>query len=547
MREPVRALLWQTRGSLTTHLVVPLACWALFWTMDYTFLLIVGYDEPWGQEVDAYMASLPSVVLVLLWAAFSVPIQERDHSPFPFRTAFALPVKTPVLVVLPMACVLGVVALSYILPALLIRAVHGFPLPLLDGTLTVLAFSCVYLAFMWSFASLRMRVAGTIISLFFFTRLSRIWDSTQLANEGSIFSHALFYVVVFLTFSATVSALLLSVKRQRCGEPVEPLWMRRLAARIEAAFPERTKLFDSPWSAQFWAEVQHVGVPIALTGILVAVISLVYVLVKVALGGSLADAGHAYYYPVHVVVPLLAVAGARRAVGLRGLRGGRLSSFHYATRPLNTNRMVWLKLAVLTGAVGVAGLSLAGAVSAWILLAGDIEACPEFLQGVWLTATALSWREWPLVLLFCAVQLLAQVSVLLGAMWRYHNSGTLLSVLYLLWWTNHLPGRIARWAGNTGDGAEDAWVSVLITAWLFFRILNRSLRQGRFSLSVLILGAGIWLGHVAGFYCVWLAAPAAIHVSDLPASVLALCVAFLLWPLAAIAMPFLGLEKMRHQ
>jgi hypothetical protein len=384
---------------------------------------------------------------------------------FPFPLLFARPVRTFVLVGVPMAydAVSGVVL--YLPSALLLQGLFGAPFPLLPIAVWIAAVRLMQTAVQWATVSRVIQwiasIAGTALVVGV-PLMGRHW-STQI--DFSLAEYAFVASTGLASFGLTV----VGVARQRRGD-AGARWPRPVAVASSAHHDWFTNLFRLPCPtssatrAQVWFELKSSGLFILAIGAAGALLHPILF----AVGGPVTLVrGFAVIWAVLCLPAVLWLGG--NAFGIRWKRGRVYATAFMATQACGTARLATLKVLVRTTCMLVA-LTVVG-VSLWTsssLVSGWGKAAPGWLRIRHTIGTAIgALTGYELIALIVVAALLvammvtarASLAALRACYPRHLTIATWILLLYGL-------ASVARpWAGRYGFEALLAGVS-LATPWM---------------------------------------------------------------------------------
>jgi hypothetical protein len=411
--------LWRlTRAEIALKLVLPIGG-------ALTVLLLATVfgpqDNPTRYEgINDFAAAVALIVIVMphLVGWISLAKLNGGQPGFPLYLSFTRPVRTAVLVALPMAYLIAVSLATYLASAMVLRIVSGYAFPLLPVAAWVAALTVIALAATWATRSRAIQMVVTMCAtaqafLWAMQRLTaveipgeydwppRLWPTLF---DWPLTDYAWVALIGLASFGVTVAM----VARQRRGDALSFTWsamgLPRAASRGLSSAQSRGLLSDSlvgrfripcPTSsatwAQLWFDLKSTGLPVLRIGVLLALVILLLSAVsgrvdaalnsddmRARLSCSLSDCFYLRTGPV-MFTPLslfaVLVLGGN-AFGIRRRQGRAYLSAFEATQTYGTAQLAVLKLLVKSICVLVALTAIV--VSAWISLAmlGD----PVFLQ-----------------------------------------------------------------------------------------------------------------------------------------------------------------------
>jgi hypothetical protein len=379
MRSPILAILWENWRLTRLEVAARLAVGVLGAS---AVLVVFAAAAPDHQGIQDFGAAVALVVVVfphfLGW--LSIFGLNGDRPGFPFSLLYTRPVRTAVLVGVPMVYLTAAAAATYLVSALLLRVTSGYPFPLLPVAAWIAALTLVQLATTWSTRTraaqlLILIAAGNAWLLLAMRRLNaekipgsfdwppHVWPArfdfplTDYAAIGAIGLAALGVAVA-------------RVARQRHGDgsaaPVRtpgggfPLWLVSLFR-----FPCPT---SSATRAQVWFELKSSGFPVLAIGAALALanplVSAVSGPIDALLGGGFYARPMAMFLALFSVLAVLSLGG--NAFGIRARQGRIYAGAFEATRAYDTARLAALKVLVKSICVLAALCAVAGSV--WVSL-----------------------------------------------------------------------------------------------------------------------------------------------------------------------------------
>jgi hypothetical protein len=298
---------------------------------------------------------------------WSIGNLNRARPGFPFYLHYTHPVRTSVLVGVPMAYQAAVPAVSYLVSALLLRGTSGYAFPLVPVAAWIVALNLAHAPTNWSIRNTVVRLLGNIsvgLAWFFLAR-HRLTGGEFLDVRPNrwptIFDFPLTdYALIALFGLAAFGVAVAGVARQRHGDapPAKPWipgtgypeWLVNLLR-----FPCPT---SSAMRAQVWFELKSKGLPVLTIGVLLATaIPLLFAVSVPAV----------WLRPIAVmcgmfsVLTVLLLGG--NAFGVRGRQGHLSASLFEAAQPSGTARLAGLK--VLVRSVCMLAALVAVGVSVW--------------------------------------------------------------------------------------------------------------------------------------------------------------------------------------
>ena len=378
MRSPVLSMLWENwrlirreaAQRLAQGIVLPAA-------------VLVGFAAFGPDENQAVRLALAVLVLngMPLWLSVAKLNGGRfgdGYRPgYPFYFLYTRPIRTFVLVGVPMAYLAATVAAAYIVSALVLRATFGYPFPLVPLAVLIAAFHIAQWAAQWGTSNKVVQWAGSLTAGLGFTVLG-MWHAREWPArfDFSIGDYALLATIGVASFGLTVAG----VARQRRGDAqaFSPRTVTRsgfwdwLADLFQIPCPTA-----SATRAQVWFELKSSGLPVLVIGLALAIaiplLLVVAIQIDVVLSWSYPRpaglAGPASLAAAMVValfsLPAVLLLGGN-AFGIRARQGRTYASAFEATQACGTARMAGLNV-LMRSVCLLAGLVAVG-VSVWASL-----------------------------------------------------------------------------------------------------------------------------------------------------------------------------------
>jgi hypothetical protein len=379
MRSPVVAMLWENWRLTRLE-----AAWklALGIVAASTVLMLVavvspqpeGVDARTNEPIDGFGAAIAFAILIAphllsLWLSVS-KLKGGRSGGFPFSLLFVRPVRTAVLVGVPMAYQAALSATVYLVSALILRSIFDYPFPLLSVAASIAAFHLVSAAADWSprnqlTGSLGVGAAGLAFMAAFGSRGGAFRLDGGLQAEAfrrwpaqfdfSVAEYALIAAIGLASFGVAIAG----VARQRRGETKAAMpWSGGFQAPRVSWLRFRCPT-ASATRAQVWFDLKSGGLPVLAIGATLAIVNPLLFAVSVPL-----EPVRALAVMIGLFSPV-AVLAFGNAFGIRWKQGRSHSAFE-AIQPQGTTWMASLKVLVRSGCV-LAALSAIG-VSVWASL-----------------------------------------------------------------------------------------------------------------------------------------------------------------------------------
>jgi hypothetical protein len=498
LRTPAGAVLWEcwrlSRAAIATTLIVATVLSAL---------LLAGFA---GSEASAVFT-----LLILIIAALSTQNwvwRADDRNGFTLASGFTRPVRTWMMVVVPMLYIALTSALVYLLPAAALGYLFDLRLPIVPLAASVAAIALSIRASQWWTAHTPTRIAGRlgigalIVVWLLFEGGDGLLEPDRWSETATIPAAGYLRMVLLATVALVLTVY--GVSRQRRGED---LVMELLAARRAESRPREETRFatwlrpgcptSSPARAQLWYEAHAVGMPILLSGVAGAVVLVLLIMLSPLAGSSDLARGRLTGLAMWALIAPLLIA-ARRAIGLRRKQGRVFLSVFDGVRPMTSARLVAIRLAVASTAllaawgvvllVGLAALAVAprgesvlevlgAAVGAWTVV-GVLAGAALFV--VHLAGTLAIWAGFNAGLVrrkrsmaFAAAGAAAYVAGLIYASYRGWIGGSMIPMnLWMIVVVTAIGTGIALYRSRSRRLLSDRVLAVVGLAWVAFAALH---------------------------------------------------------------------------
>jgi hypothetical protein len=418
---------------------------------------------------------------------------------FPLYLHYTRPVRTAVMVGLPMVYLTAVSTAIYLASALLLRVTSGYAFPLLPVAVWMAALNLVWVAASWSTRNKTMQVC---VMVFAITRAYSVAMDrlTGVEIEGSydwpprlwptLFDFPLTdYAWIALIGLASLGVTVAGVVRQRRGEG----WVEVPSAQRDGFWDRLVELFRFPCPtssatrAQVWLDLKSNGLPVVTIGMTLAIVILLVSAVANPIDAAInADprvscpiaecfyvrAMPSFFTPLSLFI-ILFLGG--NAFGIRRRQGRTYVSAFEVTHAHGTAQLAALK--VLVKSVCALASIIAIGVSVWISvhLLGDAVFIQIWnvplrsqLPAITGAIAAMTGTEQLSLVVVAAVGLVIWVAAIaaLGAVWtRYSRRATIAASSLLL--SGFALGLLAL-AGHRGMVSPLVVDAVLATArWTF--------------------------------------------------------------------------------
>jgi hypothetical protein len=565
LRSPIVAILWETwrltrveaARKLAIGIVGGLAVLALF------AALAPAGNAKRHEDIMDLGAAIAMTVLVLphMMSWLSHARLNGGRPGFPLYLHYSRPVRTAVIVGLPMAYLTVLSSAIYLVSALLLRVTSGYAFPLLPVAAWIAGLTLIFLAATWSTRNrtIQLAVAMLAIAKAFGLAMDRL-TAVEIPDTfdwpprlwPTLFDfprtdYAAIALIAIASFGVTVAGVL----RQRRGEG----WAEIPLARRSGMWAWLVGLFRFPCPtssatrAQVWFELKSNGLPLLMIGVALALLIVLLSAVSGNIDAALnADPGascpvkECFYVrafpplltPLSLVV-ILFLSG--NAFGIRRGQGRTYISALEATQPHGAAQLAVLK--VLVKSVCVLAAIIAIGVGVWISLPllGDAvfvqmwnvplsSRLPAAINGAVAALTGYEQLALAIVATVGVVILVAAFAVLAAIWTRYSRRANIAATALLL---SGIALVILAVAEIVSPFVIDAifaaarWTIVLTTIYVFWSSLAERVLTVRYASGAVAISAAFgaaWLTLLHGM-------PATSAVSMLWAMLLPLMVGVL--------------------
>jgi hypothetical protein len=588
LRSPTVAMLWElwrvTRAEVAWKLALPIGVALAALALGAAF---APPDDPKRyQDVNDLLAALALVLIVMpnLVGWPSIAKLNGGQPGFPLYLAYTRPIRTAVIVGLPMAYLTAVSSAIYLVSATVLRVASGYAFPLLPVAAWMAALTLIVLTAAWSTRHRALPVGGMVLaSVYGWRKAQERLTAVELPDTfdwpprlwPTLFDfprtdYALIALIGLTCFGVTIAG----VARQRRGDA----WVEARSARRDGFWDRLVNLFRFPCPtssatrAQVWLDLKSNGLPVLTIGVALASV----ILLVSAVSGPIDAAWNAdpdvscpieECFWVRAMPPLLTPLSlltvlvlAGNAFGIRRRQGRTYINAFEATQASGTARLAALKLLVKSVCV-LAALSAIG-VSVWISmpLLGDAVFIQMWsvplnsqLSVINDSVAALTGYEQLSLVVVAAVGVVIWVAAfaVLGALWtRYSRRVNLAASSLLLSGLALALLALAGRNGNVSPFVVDA--SVAAARWILFaamvcttvyvfwsgfaeRVLTIRYASGAVAMSAAFGAAWLTMLHMAGVQLAGMSAINAVSILS-PA---------LLPPLVSVLAPW-SLSRIRH-
>ena len=561
MRSPILAMLWEIWRLTRVE-----AAWRLAggivgaWTVLGVFAAFAP-DRPAFQDFGVAIAL---VVLVVPHTTGWISLTRLTGGMpgFPFSLHYTLPVRTTVLVGVPMAYLTVGSATTYLVAALLMRLTSGHPFPLLPVAAWIAALTVVLVAANWLSRNpvFWMLSAAPAVAAWLLLADHRLnaeeiqgsfdWPPYLWATR---FDFPLTdYAFIGAIALASLGAVVARVARERHGD------MRAIPLTFGDPPDELIGLFrfrcptSSPTLAQLWFELKSGGLPLVTIGAVVAILNPLFFAVTGYIDAWLSSMYARTFAIMFATISLLILQFLwHNAFGVRWRRGRWYPSAFETTLSCGTSRLAALKVLVRS-VCALAALTLV-VVSLWVSLPllgpGKI---PELLRSGQRAIEggigALTGYQQLALSAVASIGLVVTVA-LLAALWalgaRYPRrmnraAGSLLLLHCLVLFLLVLNGRRGIGLFVEAMGWIDAPLLLFATIYLTWKVFAERLLSLRSTVGIVLISAAF------GVAWVTVLRAAGVQLAGMPTMDAAWMLSPSLLPLMASAVAPWSLSRIRH-
>jgi hypothetical protein len=376
LRSPVVAMLWESwrltrveaAWKLALGIVAGMAALVVFAAIARINLGGFDFDgeSPTVKAARDGGAVIALIVIVLpnIVGWWSIGNLNRVRPGFPFYLNYTRPVRTSALVGVPMGYLAAVPAASYIVTALLLRAISGYAFPLMSVAAWIAALNLLHAPTNWPIRNTIIKLTGNmavglawlLLAKYRFANVA--W--TRPMQWPTIFDFPLSdYALIVAIGLASFGIAVAGVARQRRGDVEITPWIPGAALMEDFVtlfrFPCPT---SSSIRAQVWFELKSRGLSVLANGVVIAIVIPLIFAISV---------------PVEPVRPMAAMVGmfsvlailisAGNAFSIRARQGRVYGSAFDATQPYGSAPLAGLKVIVRSVCV-LAALAVVS-VSVW--------------------------------------------------------------------------------------------------------------------------------------------------------------------------------------
>jgi hypothetical protein len=593
LRSPIVAMLWElwrlTRVEAARKLAFGIVGGLAVLALSAAFA--PADDAKRYEDIMDNGAAIAMILLVLphVMGWLDLARLNGGRPGFPLYLHYTRPVRTAVIVGLPMVYLTAVSSAIYLVSALLLRVTSGYAFPLLPVAAWIAALTLIGVAATWSTCNKAIQVnvmmfATAIAFVLAMERLTaveipggydwppRLWPTLF---DFPLADYAWIALIGLASFGVTVAG----VARQRRGDG----WVEVPSAQHDGFWDRLVDLFrfacptSSATRAQVWFDLRSTGLPLLSIGIALAIMIVLSGAISPRIDAALsfdgfrADVscpnGRCFDGPWRLLAalfstfsPLIVLFLGGNVFGIRGKQGRSYVSAFETTQAYGTAQLAALKLLVRS-ACFLAAL-LAVGVSAWTSLSilGDevfiaMWSVPlsSLVRGITDAVAALTaYEQFALVVVAAvAVVVWAAAIAVLGALWtRYSRRANIAASSLLLSGLALVLLALAERSGIVSPFVFDAlfaaarWIvfgaMVFTTIYVFWsgfaeRVLTIGYAGGAVAISAAFGAAWLTVLHIAG-----------VKLAGMPTKDALWMLSPVLLPLMAGALAPWSLSRLRH-
>jgi hypothetical protein len=588
MKSPIHAILWETwrvtRVEAAWKLAVGIVGGLAVLALSATFAPADNARR--YEDVKDNGAAIAMTLLVLphLLGWFSLASLNGGRPGFPLYLHFTRPVRTAVIVGLPMVYLTAVSSAIYLVSALLLRVMSGYAFPLLPVAVWIAALNLIWTAASWStrnrtiqllvFMFATMKAFGLAMDRLTAVEIPdtfdwppRLWPTLF---DFPLTDYAWIALIGLVSFGFAVAG----VTRQRRGDG----WVELPSAQRDGFWDRLVNSFRFPCPtasatrAQVWFDLKSSGLPLLAIGVTMAIVILLVSAVSGPIDAAI-NADPRVSCPItecfyaRAAPPLLAPLSlftmlflGGNAFGIRRRQGRTYVSAFEATHANSTAQLAVLK--VLVKSVCVLAAIIAIGVSVWISvpLLGDAVFIQMWnlplssqLSAINGAVAALTGYEQLSLVVVAAVGVVIWVAAfaVFGALWtRYSRRANIAGSSLLL---SGLALALLALAERNGMVSPSVFGALFAAArWIFFGAMVFTTVYVFWSgfaervLTIRYAGGAVAISAAFGAAWVMLLRAAGLPLAEMPAADAARILSPALLPLMASALAPWSLSRVRH-
>ena len=388
LRSPAAAMLWELWRVTRVEAALKLAAGAVVPLAVVTLSSVFAASENtrWYEVVMGNLALLGKMLVYLphLWGWVSLAALSGGRLGFPFNLHYTRPIRTAVMVGVPMAYLTAVTFAICLVSALLLNATAGYGYSPLPAAAWIAVLTVVLKTIGWWSRNLVVLMLGVMAA--FFAGGNAIGSRLDAFPKGvdyPLTDYAVMASICLACFGLTVA----SVARQRRGDAEAPIITQRPGNGLLGWLVDGFRFScptSSPTGAQVWLDLKTRGWPVLTIGMVFAIVILLVSAVSNPIDAMLnADPDWSCQiedcFYVRAAPPLFLVPFSLFAIfllggnafGIRAKQGRRYLSPFEATQAYGTAQLVVLKLLVQSACVLAALITIGASVWISMPLLGD--------------------------------------------------------------------------------------------------------------------------------------------------------------------------------
>ena len=558
MPRPLQAQVWELWRLSRWQIFVTTFGSAALWSGVFCFLMPSGQSAP----VDASFFTILVFMSTLMTSMVSSPWMNRSDNAktgFDVGLGFTRPISTLHLVSVPMVVFSCIAALCYLLPSAFFCVLFGLPLPLFSAAALVASACGLLIMAVWSPRNRFVKLINFVVvmaSLLTFLCFGIMSGSLLPLDvftapktlQGNFAFSIWSYLIMLTLYAGSIAVTTLAIDRQRHGERWSSLRLSIDRVSLSGGLFKWHGPFSSSRHAQYWYEMRRSGAPLLMSGLVSAVLAFLGLLLYRASGGLEEQFSVFWWGVVLAVSPLVfLLTGAEWLLGLRRKPGFAFLPTFDATQAMDSRRLMFVKLVVLTGSVFLSWSFMALTAVLWTVVSGGYVHLIEMLgtyQPV-LGRLSLPWWACAGFILFANYLTAAALALWFGFFVARRPKLTAavffafdVYIPLFIFFTSLRLVTKDFWVAN-------AWVLVAALAVALFLAWRKALREGYLYWKHFFASLCLWIVYIsAAVLFVLHVIPAGVSI---PSYAMALGIVGLLLPFILMAVSPLGLAAHRHR
>ena len=557
---PVHAMMWElwriSRLELLFRILSPAILWSyIFW--------LLGPQQNIGE---APLLTIPVFMLTVVTSLFSglwMNTFDNTNNGFNFYLGFSRPIRTAMLVTIPMVYISCDAALCYFIPIGFLCLAFHVPLPLFSVAALIATVCAVFIMAVWSAQSrpakavnLMVIMAVTGLFLIFWLKGRADFSDEIFVTPDLLIKLFTFsipdYLILLTLFIASIAFTTFTVGRQRHGERIKIRWPNIERTDLSNHLIRWNGPFTTRRQAQYWYEMRRSGAPLLLFSFSTTILLFIGCIGLYTVHALEKNAPQAtVLWGVMLLLSPFAflLVGTEWLLGLRYRQGSVSLPVFDATQAMDNRGLMGIKLIVLFTCVFLSWLFMAAAAAGWTMFWGDyhlwIKAALK-IQPLFAKVSLPYWGCIGIILFVSGLGVTALIvsSVLLFQRYSYLAGKILgLGIIYFLLFTfSNKHGWIPRYFWET-----NAWLLAGAYGSVTFVLWRKVLYEGFLQQRHFFVSFCIWGAYVCAAIALYLrVVPGNVPVA-IPLSYLVLGLSSLLLPLIVIAATPLALAIHRHR